>query len=680
MVGTKRYLALGLAAALAVPAPSEAATRRVTTARPSKQLTPRPVARRTVKLSRLGTYESLTKNLQATAAERAANDAAFKQLPAEHQDQVLAAVQPAYAMQVELAKPKTALKFDIAGKIVQLAPPAISRIYPDEGERGKVAVVQGTLFNGNCVVNFNGVERSTSYVWGLLVFEVPSNTPLGNRPLFVKDKARNKVSGTVQFKIVAPRGYRGVHGWKFANFGTPTISWAVFRDYFGANEVEYGNGTHRPAAQAWYDSSYKGIGAGGDCYGMSMRSIRTRRNDWRGNYSSWWPAHKEDRVWDYAKTNEVVESVRWDQGGQLCAQAAAIINDRWNNQSANAAFTLIKNAIAAGGSNNQPIMGMWRVPNGGGHAVVAYKVEEVGNDQKIVLWDNNKPYSETEANDNNSLAHVYKNTNSFTYGNYNKLASFKYSELNYADPNLPASAAGGMGLADDTVVVVCEDPNAVKQLTDEKGRTFFAGGKENTNSKTRIADAMRFVPLTGGELPADYPAIFIFNKAKNKSITVELNAGADTNLRSFGKGRVAEVQAKKGKVLFDKLLTPAASVGIIDPTFTQPKKVGLIEVQADGAEQVFEVMPKGALGKKALHVGFDKGLQGITIDNKDGASTSQFDLKIKAFSKTGALQEKLQQNLDVPAGKKGLLKISNFSNLGAQQLKMNLLVPKGRSR
>ena len=45
--------------------------------------------------------------------------------------------------------------------------------------------------------------------------------------VFVRNTNTNADTATVQYEIVAPRSYRGYHGWKFANFSRASIDWKL---------------------------------------------------------------------------------------------------------------------------------------------------------------------------------------------------------------------------------------------------------------------------------------------------------------------------------------------------------------------------------------------------------------------------------------------------------------------
>jgi len=606
----------------------------------AKSLVMRPSASKAQNYSK---YKNITSKIKTGSRERATFDARFKKLPAETQQSLIMTIKRKHLIRVT--------------DIPQFKlPPMISTV-SDEVNPGKYGLITGKLFNSHCKVYRDTAQDTlleTHYIWEVLLFRAPGNQSLGNMKLYVKDTKSNKSSASATVQVVPPRGYRGNNGFAFANFGTANIGWSIFKNYFGANEVEFANGSRRPAAEEWYNSSYKKVGAGGDCYGMSMRSIRARRRDWRGNHSNWWANHQESRIWDYSKTSEVADSIRWDQGGQKSAQAAALINDRYNNQDHQEAYNFIKTKIATHNSGNQPMLGMWRT-GGGGHAVVAYKTVTQGNTQKIYTWDNNRPYRTNVSDDENSVATVNKNNKSFTYGGYDKMIAFTFNEMNPADPHLPANATGDMGsLSAGTTIITCSKKGAIKQIRDERGRTLMLpNGKMNMNKRSKIPNSMIFYPMSGykkkrkssrvTELP-----MYIFNHSKGKKLTVDFASSKGVVIRSFAQGSVNVVNAKRGSFALSNILKPNHTMDIVDPSFMNPRLLKVIRTGRDRSEKVFNLTPKGQLPKKLLKLGMNPAGKSLMINNS-GARPLNINVVSKRFAPNGILKKMPSKKLAVPA-------------------------------
>ncbi|MDH7568842.1 MAG: hypothetical protein QHJ73_04585, partial [Armatimonadota bacterium] len=228
-----------------------------------------------LRLSASAALDNWLKENRVAAATAAKDRQAFAALPPDVQHAFAQAVLPEYARQLDVptvVDKKFLVRLD-PDRIVALITPSITGFSPQDAARDELVVVLGTNFGSTSEVifNFNPAATYWLHFWGhILVFRVP-NTGVTNGasyPVVVRNGSLS--SAPRNFPVVAPRGYRGYHGWRFPNVGTAVIPWAVFRNYFGAAAVEFADGTHRPAAQAWYDSAYKGVGSGGNCYGMSL--------------------------------------------------------------------------------------------------------------------------------------------------------------------------------------------------------------------------------------------------------------------------------------------------------------------------------------------------------------------------------------------------------------------------
>jgi hypothetical protein len=304
---------------------------------------------------------------------------------------------------------------------------------------------------------------------------------------------------------------------------------------------------------------------------------------------------------------------------------------------------------------SQPIIGIWE-GNKKGHAVVPYKIEADGSLFKISLYDNNKPYKESETNDGNSIGLVYSNT--FKYGTWNRMVAYTYSEVAPLIPFLPADAGFAQGsLGADTSVLVCDAKSGIRQITDENGRTFYAGGVENTNKGSRIPDSMRFIPMGGEELPPDYPAIFVFNKSKGRTLTLDLEQGKPGAVRLFNAGRVTTLVGQSGKVHFSKLLTPEQGLKVVDPGAMKLQEVHLIAIDPDRSENSFRL--EGFSGiQKGLEVMLDP--KGVVLAHGMSGGAS-LGVQVKRFSKAG-VDEGALHKLTIPAGQRGVVK-PDFANL-----------------
>lgn len=527
------------------------------------------------------------------ADKRAALRSDFARLPLGAQDAVLGATSPRYALATGKLAP-AALKLRVDRPLVALALPSIDVMLPAKGASGEWVVLAGDHFKSTSVVLFDGAAVPTSYFFGMLVFQVPAGKALAHDyPVRVRNGAFAGLPKT--YRVAAPLGYRGLHGWKFANFSTPTISWGIYRDYFGAGAVELANGQHRPLAQDYYDAYYKRAGDGGDCFGMSLRSVRTRRQAWQGLYQTWWPQHAAATVWDYDWVDpQIGDSVREDQGAWFSNQALTVAGDRSDNQRMPQLYQFVRDALASGDIARTPVLAMWRYNAAGdvvgGHAVIPYKIETTAQNGVYTfrIYDNNKPYSETEANDNGSAATVDTVNDTFSYGNYTWAYAGSFNEYAPAAPVLPSDAQIEAWTSEISVVVA-ENPSAIKQIRDAAGRRLLTpGGQVNKDAATRIPGAFRHYPLTGGAIPADFPAVYVLRGTRGKAYSVEVDQASAAPVRVFSPGRAVTIVARRGTFQLTRLMEDEG-IFLIDPSRADVQRLELLAAQRDGGERRFTV-------------------------------------------------------------------------------------------
>jgi hypothetical protein len=312
----------------------------------------------------------------------------------------------------------------------------------------------------------------------------------------------------------------------------------------------------------------------------------------------------------------------------------------------------------------------------GGHAIVAYRVEEVGDDRRIYCYDNNKPYAESETSDHDSVAHVSKSTGKFSYafwaGEYaDKMLALQYNETIFNLPLLPVgvgSTTGAMGSAgSETTVAVFDNPNAVTQITDEQGHTFFAGGQVNSNPSTRIPNSMRFIPLTGAPTPPDYPGIFIFSKSAGKSLTFDVAGKSQAMARIFSPGRLTELSLQSGKFRMNKLHSPDQAIEFGSVSQMNMGALSLVAVQQD-SEQLFQLQGLQGIQQGIMSVRLQPSGAGLSISGSSGA---KLNLTVRGLSNAGA-QQSILSNITVPAGRSGLVNVPNFTNLRNTNLNLQL--------
>lgn len=612
------------------------------------------------------------KNVKAEIQNDAINK--FQSLPLDLQKDIVTVADVPKA-QTQLYMPEAVVHHKLPTKITRLRPEiyklfTISSIWPQHGQcPGAWAYVRGINLNSNCQVIFNGAPQTTYYLdFNLeffpnsLAFTVPNLGLANDYPVKVHNTVSNNDTSETQYRVIAPRGYRGYNGWQFGNFSDPQIPWACYRDFFGASAVEYSNGAHRPSAQAWYDSDYKGVGGGGNCYGMSVSSIRGMRNEITTLHQTWFNNNHEDFVWLYPWNTQTKQTVQEDQGGQLSAEMAATINNLWNNQSHQQAWTRAQNLTHTVGQ--YAILGFWG--SNWGHAVVCYNTEVDGNERKLLMYDNNVPYRENETGGpDKSISIVNWTNNSYSYPgtSASKMVCMSFAET-MEGPSLPAAATGS---AMGTVIATVNGGN-VTQITDGDGHTFFnADGSINTNDATRIPNSMKFVPLTG-TTPTDHPDTFIFSDITGGDLTFTVQGAGNKSFRMFQSGDVFEANfSGQGDLRCGQILTDERTLEILAPDALNPGLIRMIKVLP--SERVFQMENLNWISTEGIKLH-------PTADSIDvlSAENLRFNMQFETFTQN-AVQTQSFRNVAIQANQKGVVSPTNWNNLRGSQLNLKLLNP-----
>jgi hypothetical protein len=595
----------------------------------------------------------------------------FASLPNDLQNAVLLSASTGTASAASSTKPATVTKVTskIDPTLVRL--PFIADISPTKAGYGEWVHISGAQLTATCVVLWDNVEQPTTFYLDSLWFKVKALDVGKTHSITVLDKTTKLESAPSDFLVISARSYRGIWGWQFNNFTTNDLSWSIFRDYFTPAAVEYAPNKPYTSAWNWYSSTYRIVARGGDCFGMSVRSIRTQVKDYSGLWNSWWPNHLQNRVWDYPWVDpQIGDSIREDQAGQLSREVAALVDDRWHHQTHKQAVTMIWNAIASGDKTQIPVLAMWVNQGYYGHAVVDYQIGWDGNKYILWLYDNNRPYSELETNAADSQAYVDGNGNfSYVYGPgwpaANRMIALLYKEIAVPVPHLPADAAPTTGLGADCTIVVFESQTAVQQITDETGHTFYVNGQENVDPSTRIADAMRYIPMGSGKLPPDAPAIYIFNHSTGKSLAFDTAGNAPSNARIFSPGSVTSVKHQGGRFVLQGIMQPTQELNLPSPEKMQLQNVELISVQPDRSERVFQVKDFKSVAPGTLKFSLSTTRDALNVS---GAS-AQFGLAVQGQSIAGARTASVAK-VATFAGRVTTVKVPDFKTLQTSSLRV----------
>lgn len=650
-------------------------------------------------LVRMQYLQNALQGLHVSKRKQDAITSQFRELPEDLQNSILAVMNGDYALAtnqdgLHMVRLDTDRLRQLLERMYR-----ISSIWPPEGSPGCWAYAHGGLFDSNCQVYFDGSPVTTHYLgWEVeffpntLAFLIPTGASRGaDHQVYVHSNATGKNTPVFMYPIIAPRGYRGYWGWKFHNFGDPTIPWHLYRHYFGAAAVEYADGTHRPAAQAWYDNAYKGAGGGGNCFGMSVSSLRVRNSNYDHVYHAAWftnPATHKSYLWDYDWCTESKETVQQMQGSwytqeQLDAYTAA-------DAAQDARGTYNRVASLVSDSVNRPVLVYWG--NGWGHAVVPYAVRVNGDRHEMLCYDNNNPYRKNETGDvDPSVATVFWSSNSFSCGGGTSATAVSYQEVTPANPHLPGAEYGGPGAT--TVVLVASASTKVNQITDENGRTLLnPDGSKNEDPNTGIPNASILYPLVQAQplegptvlhgqvlsnmgqvlqprIPNDSPTLYVFRQATGKSLLVNFAGQGEKQLSFFQPGAVLQVRANgAGQVQMANILGARFSGRMLNPAGLQLAEVQMIDSEAAG-DRVFLLHNLTNLSNEPLEIIRIRRGQSLEVL---GGPNLKFDLQVQGPVGRG-MQTGTFRSLSLESGAKLQIAPEDWSKLRSTQLNVRFL-------
>ncbi len=543
-----------------------------------------------------------------SASDQASRLTDFQKLPIDLQSTIIEQL-PAKSSGVTTAIAHPSAGLGSGGKVRPLAF-GISTVSPDPAEAGKWNTALGFHLTKTCTVSIDGTPVPTQY------FDCPPDYPQSlsfyiastvtvspaEHKLTVTDAATGATGGPFLLSIIAFRGYRGTSGWQFSNFGDSTIPWEMYRDYFGAAAVEDGNHKPLPGAWSYYTYVYKGAGGGGNCYGMSVSSIRFLNQALTSYWKTWFATAPNafPILYDYPKPSgtQTHQTVQEYQGSWFTQEVLDVHNKLSATQNT---WTAFQRATGTG-TTKKPVFLLWG--SGWGHAVVPYSWQwGTGDDCQLFVYDNNNPYHADETNGPNpNIYHLAWDSGAFTcdYSGVGKIECLSYDEVTPPTPHLPGKKYNGPG--SDAVVVSAGPGTNVSQITDEAGHTLFLpNGQINQNPSTRIPLASRVDPLmdftrgTNGfftpRVPQNLPAVFVFSQAIGKSLTFTLASGgsATKQLNLFMNGLIFQLQtAGSGKLRAFALLRPTRGFEILSPATLRPISVDVMGNQPSG-DRVFQM-------------------------------------------------------------------------------------------
>jgi len=227
-----------------------------------------------------------------------------------------------------------------------------------------------------------------------LIISTSTSTPANSYTITISASGGGITHYTQVILKISQRTYQPDYdGWGFTNYDAGDLTWEMFEQFFGAENVYNNKGQRDPAAEAFYNETYKS--GGGLCFGMSGTSIINFLHLDQTNAGSF-TLPSIDEPFLVKDSNKVINSVKYYQGTQWGLQFRKLPSVKPVE-----GYNEIKEKVSQGVpvqvniscefEGTIPILGI-KEYHSYGHALVAYKVDEVSPDKAYVyVYDPNHP-------------------------------------------------------------------------------------------------------------------------------------------------------------------------------------------------------------------------------------------------------------------------------------------------
>ncbi|MHA2033431.1 MAG: hypothetical protein ACW99Q_29005, partial [Candidatus Kariarchaeaceae archaeon] len=203
------------------------------------------------------------------------------------------------------------------------------------------------------------------------------------------------------------------------SFENPTTerTWDMFRNFFGASNVEYPDGSRRIFAEIYFNEKYKSI-SDGSCIGISVCSILNYFTDFdqsnAGIYEFPPGGNSYIPLYGAGYQPEMEPGIAYYHG----VQRSVDFDTNFLNQDTipSIVFSRIENFL----ENDVPIIIAYtNIQGKEGHALVPYKLERFDNNERGRIWvyDSNTIFSQDSSRMNSEKINFNFNTESWIYVN-----------------------------------------------------------------------------------------------------------------------------------------------------------------------------------------------------------------------------------------------------------------------
>jgi len=241
--------------------------------------------------------------------------------------------------------------------------------------------------------------------WGM---DNGSNGVYVGVPATVKDEMPREDTLKFDFRLAPPsvpidpnQPFRNQGWWSFDNFKTPSLDRVTYANTFRDVEVT-GNWFEEfinPFDSLYYYLAYKGIAAGGNCFGMSLEAAYALAG--RSVYA--------EPIFQYVRTAGTDRVINLKHGYQIGAESIRWIIGQLTNLNMVRPMRVFDRVRGLIDSGERPLVSMFNLSDFSGHTVLAYTYKKgpAGGPSQIFVADPNCPWSEAPGNP--SVVECYPN-------------------------------------------------------------------------------------------------------------------------------------------------------------------------------------------------------------------------------------------------------------------------------
>jgi len=228
----------------------------------------------------------------------------------------------------------------------------------------------------------------------MVTFVVPIGTPSGEYAFALRAVgdgtflAFSSITVTVpSAEVITDLGFRpDPGGFRFGNT-TSQASWEMFRQFFGASNVEYSNGDHVRGAQDVFDSNYQPSGP--SCNGFSTTCMINYQDIAQPNAGPYEMPDVED-LFSGGAFNDYADPITYYHAAQWSKNIIGVRRHQSREGTPQTVFEEIRHAVQNGSSG---VIAIFHTEGGhtAGHALTPYRIVERADDADVFVYDSNHP-------------------------------------------------------------------------------------------------------------------------------------------------------------------------------------------------------------------------------------------------------------------------------------------------